>query len=308
MNRYCISGLSVLSEIALPGLMDLPPGGAEPLVVIRRGEVPAALPDATAVHATHQIAGDLFLFTVPNVARFLLRAGREITVACDDGVPEADVAIFVSGTVFGILLHQRGQFVLHASAVRVGDAAVLFCGNSGAGKSTMAAALGKHGYAMLADDLCAVQSGDGRGPLVQPDGRRLKLWAHAVEKLDLAERRGDAVRSKIEKFYIEPLQAATTALPVRAVYLLRETRAPAKDGIVEANFVDATVMIRKNAYRPRLVRALDQQTHYLQSAAAMIAKAGVYALHRPLDFGAFPQTVSRLEGHWRALGLLETRS
>jgi len=108
--------------------------------------VPASLDDASKKGATWQIAGDRFLFQVPGVARFLLRGGREILFEAAPGVQAGDVSAFVIGTVFGILLHQRGEIVLHASAVRVNDRAVLFCGPSGAGKSTLAAALAQRGF------------------------------------------------------------------------------------------------------------------------------------------------------------------
>ena len=128
----------------------------------------------------------------------------------------ATFPLFLIGTVFGILLHQRGEIVLHASAVRVNDKAVLFCGPSGAGKSTLAAALAQRGFPLVTDDLCAITLTAGAAPMVQPDGRHLKLWAQAIEKLDLAERRGAAVRNKLEKFFVEPAAALAEPLPLGA--------------------------------------------------------------------------------------------
>ena len=94
--------------------------------------------------------------------------------------------------------------MLHASAVHVNGKAVLFCGPSGAGKSTLAAALAQRGYPLVTDDLCAITLAPGAPPMVHPDGRQLKLWAQAIERLDLAERRGAPVRNRLEKFYVEP--------------------------------------------------------------------------------------------------------
>ena len=303
MYFYRVAGLAVASEIELPGLIVRAEADSRPDVAIRLGHVPPHLEDAQTVRPTFEIAGDRFMLRIPNIARFLLRAGSEMIVEAE--APPGDVAIFIIGTVFGILLHQRELTVLHASAVRVGDRAALFCGSSGAGKSTMAAALGQRGYAMLTDDVCAITMEESGRPMAQADGRQLKLWVQAIEKLDLGEWRGAAVRSKLEKFYVEPAVTSSEALPVGAIYILRETRAPQRDGIERPNFVDAAILIRRNAYRPRLVREFGQNQDYLQSSATIIAAAGLYILHRPLDFEAMPAVIGRLEHHWRETGLLE---
>lgn len=302
VHSYRVSGLAVASEIDLPGLIPAP--ATPPDVIIRAGAVPQVLEGAHEIRPTYQIAGDRFLLRIPGIARFLLRGGAELTIAPENGTPFEDIAIFVIGTVFGILLHQREQVVLHASAVCVDGKAVLFCGPSGAGKSTMAAVLGKHGYAMLTDDVCAITTDAAGTLLAQPDGRQLKLWSSAVERLDLAARRGAPVRDKLEKFYVEPAAASAEALPVGAVYILRETRPSVRDGIEPLNLADAARLVRKNAYRPRLVRAMQQNAHYLRSAAAIADKAGFFFLCRRLEFAVMPQVVARLEEHWRVLGLL----
>jgi len=48
-----------------------------PVITVRSGAAPAALEDATNKGVTRQIAGDCFLFKIPDVARFLLAGGRD---------------------------------------------------------------------------------------------------------------------------------------------------------------------------------------------------------------------------------------
>ena len=206
--------------------------------------------------------------------------------------------------MFGILLHQREQLVLHASAIRVGGKAVLFCGTSGTGKSTMAAALAQRGYPLITDDVCAIAA-EGAAPLVYPDGRQLKLWAHAIERLDLAARRGERVRSRLEKFYVEPHAAFSEPLPLGAVYTLREARPPHAPGIERPNVVDAALVLRRNAYRPLLVRRMGQKERYFHAAATIANSAGIFHLTRALDFAVMPQVIGWLESHWREIGLME---
>jgi hypothetical protein len=108
------------------------------------------------------------------VGRFLIKGGHEITFDLDAGADERDAVVYVLGSAFGILLHQRGHLVLHASAIAVGSGAVIFCGPSGAGKSTLAAALLRQGYPFIADDVCHIGF-DGARPIVFADGRMLTV-------------------------------------------------------------------------------------------------------------------------------------
>ncbi len=304
MQFYCISGLSVASEIALPGLTAGTPGLA-PQVTIRRGRVPENLPNARASGPTWQIAGKTFLLRVPDIARFLLNDGHEIVAEPETPAREADVPVFILGTAFGILLHQREQIVLHASAVRVNGKAVLFCGPSGAGKSTLAAALAQRGYPLVTDDFCTVIVNDAAAPAVHPDGRQLKLWAQAIERLDLGQQRGERVRSCLEKYYVEPREVFTEPLSLGAVYVLREARPPHKPGIERPNVVDAALLLRRNAYHPLLVRRMGQKANYFHAATAIANVAGIFHLSRVLDFAKMPEVIASLKDHWREERLME---
>ena len=305
MHFYCIAGLTVGSEIALPGLNAAAPDHGTPDVTIRGRAVPSAFANATASGPTWQIAGQQFLLRIPRVARFLLTAGNEIAFEAEPGADAGDIPTFILGTAFGILMHQREQIVLHASAVRVNDKAILFCGPSGAGKSTLAAALSRRGYRLITDDFCAITVTAAGTPVVHPDGRQLKLWAQAIEKLDLEESRGERVRNRLEKFYVDPGEAHVEALPLGAVYALREARPPLVAGIERPNVANAAVLLRRNAYRPRLVARLNQKVLYFHAAATIANNAGIFHLTRKLDFAAMPEVVLSLERHWRDIGLME---
>jgi hypothetical protein len=309
LHSYRVAGLAVASEIELPGAIPAHAGTAD--VMVRAAPVPANLDDADKKGVTWQIAGDRFLFQVPGVARFLLSAGREILFEPASGVAAGDVSIFLIGTVFGILLHQRGEIVLHASAVQVNGRAVLFCGSSGAGKSTLAAALAQRGFPLVADDLCAITLAAGAPPMVQPDGRHLKLWAQAIEELDLAAKRGAPVRNKLQKFFVEPTALAeplpepmSEPLPLGVVYSLREARPPHKPGIQRPNVVDAALILRRGAYRPLMVNRMGQKADYFLAATAIANAAGIFHLTRALNFAVMPEVVGMLERHWLDIGLM----
>jgi len=303
MPLYRASGLWVDSDIQLTGFMPQE-SGVRPDVTMHRGAVPDQIDDPQIVGPNWQIAESQLLLSVPGVARFWLRDGNVIVY--DPGAHDlADVPIFLMGTAFGLLMHQRGRVLLHASAIRVGNKAVLFCGASGAGKSTLAAALHQRGYEFVSDDLCSLTLRADAVPLIDPDGRALKLWLQAIGQLGLGERQAGPVRPALGKYFVTPVRSFPEPLPLGALYGLREARARTEEAIATPNLVDAALLVRRNAYRPQIVHRMAQREAYLDAAIAIADHAGIHLLVRRMGFERIGATIDRLEAHWADLGLID---
>jgi hypothetical protein len=183
------------------------------------------------------------------IGQFLMRQGREIVFDPDPSCEPRTVGLYLRGTCFAILLQQRGNLVLHASASAAGGRAVLFCGPSGAGKSTMAALLCRHGYPLLNDDVCSLAPVAGDTYEVQPDGCMLKLWAESLDQLAWSKQADMAVRSDVEKYFYAPPASERSGQPVGAIYILRE--APANSPSIERlSVIEGLRELKRHAYQP----------------------------------------------------------
>ena len=305
MWHYRIAGLRVACQIPLPGLRPSACPGSAADVIIRRAAVPPDLRSATSRGPDWAMAEGGFLLVIAGVSRILISDGCEIAFDLEANADEREAALFLLGSAFGILLQQRGHLVLHASAVAVHGRAVLFCGPSGAGKSTLAAALARADYPFVSDDVCRVAFDREDRPTIESDGRMLKLWADAVEHLALGHAKGEAVHSRFDKYYVPPpLSAEPSALPLAAVYFLRESSRPLERGIDTVNIADAAALLSANAYRPHLVEPMGLVKNYFFDAAKVWRHARFFFLTRPRDFADMPRLVCDLDAHWRALDLL----
>jgi hypothetical protein len=69
--------------------------------------------------------------------------------------------------------------------------------------------------------------------------------------------------------------------------------------------VDAALLLRRNAYRPLLVRRLDQKANYFHAATTIANAAGIFYLTRVLDFARMADVIAMLEQHWQDMRLME---
>jgi len=310
MKRYRVCGLTVASDIDLStAASELRLNDAEADVRIRRSAVPTGLAEPIKTGPTWQRTEHQILITVPGVARFLMSAGRELAFEPESGQSDADLLIFLIGSAFGALLHQRGALVLHAGAVAVNGEAVLFCGPSGSGKSSLVAALSATGYPLITDDVCIVQDNADGVPVISPDGRRLKLWADTIEGLSLNCVPSDAVRAGIQKYWVHPpTPPLENAVRLRAIYFLRAEEPPHSAGIEPLGRLEAVALLRNNAYRPQLVKILDQEATWMSRSLAIMPVGRAFYLTRKIGFDALPSCIGSLESHWRHMEAEQVRT
>ena len=157
---------------------------------------------------------------IKEVGVFLVRGGCEIVVIPAPETDRAKLRIALVGTVMAVLLQQRGALVLHASAVEMDGKAVLFLGNSGEGKSSMAAAMQAKGYVAIADDIAAVNWEGGRAMLT-PGFPQIKLVRNVAEMLGYDWEALWQLHPKLEKRGLRLSGAfPQRSLPIGRIYML----------------------------------------------------------------------------------------
>lgn len=277
---YQAFGLVVSSTWRTPELPPATaPGPAD--VSIELGEVPETLPGATVKNAFFDVAGQDLLIRFGNIARYWLRGGREIIVAPADGAVEDDVRAFLFTVVFGALLHQRDELVLHGSAVEIAGRAVAFMGYSGLGKSTLAAGFRKRGCPVLTDDLCVVRPG-GTQWLLAPSFPHMKLWLDALEHLDLSAEGLRRVAHRGEKRAVPLLESfAASALPLAHCYVLRREEKQGDVAVRPLAGPAKVAALRNQTYRPGILAGLDKKERHFQQALELAQGVPISLLLRP---------------------------
>lgn len=277
-------GLAIESELPLPELLD-GPADTPADITISYGRVPDDLPDAVGRGVRYALAPGRLLLRVDGVARYLIANGRTITIERAPGAEDDDIRVFLLGSVFGAVLHQRNDLVLHGSAIDWHGGAVVFLGHSGVGKSTTATAFRKRGHAVLTDDLCVVRPGaDGR-MFAHPGFPQCKLWLDSLKKLDFAPDELARIRRKLEKRAL-PLGGdfSTTPLPVKKLYLLRpHNRAEIK--LTATQGPQKFSILKNHTYRFGFLAGIDGKAGHFQQALKLAQQAPLAIAVRPS--GAF---------------------
>lgn len=104
-----------------------------------------------------------YYIVVPNLAAYYINSNTRIVnaIPLNTRYKTKQIEEYYWHDILPFALYVHGREVLHASGIRVPAGVIAFCGNSRAGKSTVAFGLGARGYSVWADDAVTIDNGGG---------------------------------------------------------------------------------------------------------------------------------------------------
>lgn len=186
---------------------------------LAEGHVATELGGIAVPPGQHLLVGDAFLLHAEDGARFLYRHGAGVTVDRGTGGLRAEEELWLNGSVYAAVACLNGFLPLHASAVAHDGEVIAFTGPAGAGKSTLAAGLGRLGLPLFCDDTMLIDLSARSRPYCMPGHKRLKLRDDALALTGATAQA--PVGAGTGKSYARPLAGdVATPLPLgRLVYL-----------------------------------------------------------------------------------------
>ena len=299
---YACFGLDIRSDLPLPEIAPfatVAEPSREPDIAFTYGPVDETLADAPTAGLGLQVVDGTTLLTVKDVARYLVRDGHEIIVDPAPSTTERAVRLFLLGSAFGILCHQRGLLPLHANAIVAKGRAIAFAGRTGAGKSTLAAHFQRSGYDVLCDDVCVLSFDESGHPQAWPGLPRLKLWRDAADSFGHDSASLERAVDGLEKYHV-PFSRPPAQGPfaLKRLYILESNPDGTASPITRLRGAAACEAVMAHTYRQQYLGPMGLTQRHFQHCIALLDHIEVYAAPRNWGYDVFTPEAEKLEHHF----------
>lgn len=297
---YDLFGLSFISDEPIPGLTPSRSPSPEDAIRIEFGSVPASIRNPDYADETVQVTASQYLFTYPGVLRLVIEGDRRIVVQRLEDWDPVRLWTCVLGVGPSITGFRRGHIPLHASSVLKDGRCFAFAGQSGAGKSTIAALLCERGFELFADDLCLVQLDPGGAAFAGQGVTELRLWDDAVAALDWTDIKPFAVQPNVNKSVFRRAAPIDRTAGLQRIYTLAFTAEGEEPGIHRLHGVEAMQALVGCLRMRMALLGLGQTQRPFERLAAISDQVEMFRFSRPLDHAQSRCWLDRLVDHFEA--------
>ena len=189
--------------------------------------------------------------------------GNRIIVNFECKIEDNFLRAIILGPAFGILLHQQGRLVLHASVIEVNGGAAAFIGDNSMGKSTTIVAFSYHGHPLIADDVLSIEFDDNLVPWVFSSFPRIKLWPESIELFLGNSDQFPRVHSESEKRSCHINNFKSVKLPLKWIYIIERDK---KLVINNLSPKESLIELIRNSYCANIFKDTDEFSNLSQYA------------------------------------------
>ncbi len=221
-----------------------------------------------------------FSMTVKNVGHFYACNGKKIEYSPDEKTDAASIELYMNGSVYGAILHQRQILPLHGSSFIFNRSGVMLCGDSGAGKSSLTTSFCLNGGEFLTDDVTPILFNEKK-PVIWPKSGKIKLWDDSLQQFEKEKNDLTKIRPEDEKYYFEIESNQTEAYPLNTILILQVTDDD-EVSFEEVQKVEAFSYLHKEIYRREYLFAMPEtESAYLKKISSICEQVTITKVQRP---------------------------
>jgi len=300
MRNYAFGGLRLSAELDLPLLGVLPQatGDGDVRIVLSA----TSLPESELLYRSagryrlelHRFGGD-WVFRTGQAGVVVADAGRRLVCHCPDPADLALLAEILVRRVLPRVCYLHGRLPVHAATLGGSAGAVMLLGTSGAGKSTMTAALARYlGWAIFSDDMSIL---DDAGPVTTLSGAMgVSLWKSAVAGLDIPADRVAPMAGYEGKYAFRPNTATPAPAPLKAILLLAEPAASPSIGLNRLTGPEALMALGSQIVRFNR-RDIVENGDLMDRFGRVASEVPVFGLSYPRTFANLPAVAAAIAAH-----------
>jgi hypothetical protein len=221
-----------------------------------------------------------FSLNIDGVAFFYVKNGKHIEITPAAGYNKNTLELFLNGSVYGAILHQRHTLPFHASCFNYEGTGIMLCGESGAGKSSVTAAFSLNGAEFLTDDVTPIVFNENI-PNIWAMSDTIKLWDDTLTQLKQNNNNLTKINSKTSKYYF-PMQSAKASLHrLHHIFLLGIHD---KQKVVFENVtgVNKYIILRNEIYRKEYMLGMPEcEPDYFKKIVLIAKQATLTKVLRP---------------------------
>jgi hypothetical protein len=315
MPSYSYADITLSSTFPMAGLLAVTNEQKSPDITFQIMSSPPAEPAGSDwIHVWHTTTGEITLLLAGIDSAFLLRFPFLADFVLDETgcrigawpAPETDeetVRHLLLDQVMPRVLGHQGRLVLHASAVCVEGRALAFVGETGMGKSTLAASFHLSGYPLLTDDGLVVKR-EGDCIEAMPGYSGLRLLPESVTALFKEPPPGKAMAAYSPKNRVALDQNyKIDSVELAALFVLGKPDLGEETAAIKVSPLsqrDACMELVRNSFQ------LDVSNH--NKVAALFSAATEAAKRLPVFSLSYPRDFSSLPGVHKAIMNLQRES
>ncbi|GAB2551994.1 hypothetical protein [Spirosoma aerophilum] len=253
-------------------------------VVVEQTSARKQLDKATYADEWVQLNQYEFVLDMPEVGWFYACHGKHIDVFPYPDANRSAIELFLNGSVYGAILHQRKTLPFHGSCFRYRGRGIMLCGESGAGKSSLTTAFCLQGADFLTDDVTPIVFKDNK-PFIWGVSDRVKLWSDSLRQLQQSESGLEQIIDSREKFYFPMSSNPGSLTSLDLLIILRVTDHP-EVSVESLSGIPGFTALRNEIYRTEYLAGMpESEAAYLQPLILISKAVRIVVVYRPEHMG-----------------------